>query len=350
MFKEEKSFNMAATAIGSMPFTDPFEAVDVLLSEMGNFPVWPQLPKRRFTESMYVQYTEGMPAIRVDESERKVWCDFSKDASDDIEICLAKYIDGDLDYFAISEEYAGGLYALAERLKALNRKPSFVKGQVVGPASMGLILCDQNKRPVIYDQTMREVLCSVLNMKAKWMERFLIECAPEAETLILFDEPYLVSVGSPFVSINEDDVSDLLDRCTDGLKGYTGVHFCGNTDWRTVLNVDIDVISFNAYEYLDRFLLYKTEISSFLKSGGAIAWGIVPNNESVFTNTVEDISNRLMRAFEELEDCGIESDLLFSNGFLTPSCGLGSASEIVAKASCKMVSDVSAHIGKAIKK
>ena len=71
-----------ATAIGSMPFTDPEHAVDVSLSSLTDAPIWPQLPRLGFKEHFTPQYCEGMPSIVVDENEKRIFFDLSGDYSE----------------------------------------------------------------------------------------------------------------------------------------------------------------------------------------------------------------------------------------------------------------------------
>ena len=52
-----------ATAIGSLPHTDPAAACDVILNSIPEIPFWPQLPHADFREGMEIQYCEGLPGL-----------------------------------------------------------------------------------------------------------------------------------------------------------------------------------------------------------------------------------------------------------------------------------------------
>ena len=56
---------LLATAIGSMPHTDPGVACSLVLKYLASVPAWPQLPKRSFKEGMYVQCTQGLPGLKL---------------------------------------------------------------------------------------------------------------------------------------------------------------------------------------------------------------------------------------------------------------------------------------------
>ena len=74
--------NMKTTAIGSLPLTDAKEACRLVLENGIDIPFWPQLPKRDFRELMNAQYSEGMPCLKIDESEKRIWCEVADDKSD----------------------------------------------------------------------------------------------------------------------------------------------------------------------------------------------------------------------------------------------------------------------------
>lgn len=65
------------TAIGSMPHTDPAEACSIVLANLPDIPVWPQLPCRSPLESMYTQFSEGFSGL-IQESGR-IYVDLSAD-------------------------------------------------------------------------------------------------------------------------------------------------------------------------------------------------------------------------------------------------------------------------------
>jgi hypothetical protein len=63
----------AMIAIGSLPHTDPQKACDLMLRAFPEVAAWPQLPRRGFRENMYAQYSEGMPGIKIDVTENRMW-------------------------------------------------------------------------------------------------------------------------------------------------------------------------------------------------------------------------------------------------------------------------------------
>ncbi len=55
-----------ATGVGSLPHRDPAKAVKAVLANFREIPYWPQLPRRTFLESMYVQFAAGLPASDIE--------------------------------------------------------------------------------------------------------------------------------------------------------------------------------------------------------------------------------------------------------------------------------------------
>ena len=111
------NFNFEATGIGSVPFKDPKTACRLIFDNFTTIPSWPQLPKRSFLENMYVQFSEGLPGLVLDEKERTLHIETSRVAAD-IEKVYQKYLDGEVDFFAVSEDRAAGLYEFLEELRA----------------------------------------------------------------------------------------------------------------------------------------------------------------------------------------------------------------------------------------
>lgn len=334
-------FNFEATGIGSVPFTDPKTACRVICENFKSIPFWPQLPKRSFLENMYVQYAEGLPGLVIDEAKKAIHIDTSKVAAE-IENVYSKYLDGDVEFFKISESRAKGLYEFPEAVKNL-KNIKYIKGHITGPLSYGLFLTDQNKRPVAYDKDLFEILAKTLVMKARWQIRRLKKIHPSI--IIFIDEPYLVSIGSSFVNISAEDITGKLDELVDAIKkegAYCGLHCCGNTDWSMLLKRDIDILNFDAYNFMKEFLLYHGDIKNFTARGGTIAWGMVPTSDDIDKETCKSLEERTKEALRILADKGVDKELISS--LVTPSCGVGTMDEAKAAKVIEMTAALSAKL------
>ena len=315
----EVRFTMSA--IGSFPHTDPDAACDLILTYLDEIPVWPQLPHRGFQENMYAQYGEGMPGAVLDLEAGKIWCDTGEGLLAEVENAYQDYLEGNTGAFAISRDRAAGLYTFADRLREQPGKYPVVKSQVTGPISFGLTVGDENNRPILYNETLADAMIKVLAMKARWVEEFLA-AAGAAEVVTFFDEPYLVSVGSALVSVSPEQVIGALNECAAAVSGMTGVHCCGNTDWSILTRTDIDILNFDAYDFVESVALYPEDVQGFLARGGRLAWGLVPNNQAYMNETAGSLAERFEAGVQLLEQRGVDRKLLLERCLITPSCGL----------------------------
>ena len=184
-----------------------------------------------------------------------------------------------------------------------------------------------------------------LRLKASWQEKELRKIAKN--TIIFVDEPYMATFGSVTMNLSRERVVSLLEEVFRGLSGLKGVHCCGNTDWSVLLGADFDILSFDAYNYAPSLSLYPAEIKKFLDKGGAIAWGIVPNDEeSLVKESVASLKDRLEAAMAPFTRDGVPFKQLIEQGLLTPSCGLASISEEAAGRALELLVELSENIRK----
>ena len=322
-------FDFEATGLGSMPLSDPQESCRIIFDNFKQIPFWPQLPKRSYLENMYVQFSERLPGLVVDKPGKNIFIDNSRVASE-IESVYAKYLEGDTEFFKISEDYAQGLYKFIDGVPAVAKEIKAVKGHITGPISFALSVTDQNKRAIIYDKDLFEVLTKTLVMKARWQIKRLKKVFPSV--IIFVDEPYLVSIGSSYVNINAAAAFEKLDELIKSIKqegAACGIHCCGNTDWGAVLKRDIDILSFDAYNFAKELLLYAADLKNYLSRGGSIAWGIVPSSEGIEKETLKGLIQKFKSTIAGLAEKGIQKDSVSS--LITPSCGVGTLTEVNAK-------------------
>ncbi len=333
-----------ATGVGSMPHSETREALRVMFENFSTIPYWPQLPKRDFRENMYAQFSEDLVGVQIDLPQE--WMGLVKDDNmlAQVEAFYARYIEDNPDLFAVGREYAAGLYALRDFGDAL-KNVKWIKGQVTGPISFGLKVVDQNLKPMLYDEALRDVLVKYLARKAQWQEKFLSnvgagssrppnkgeETSP-LQPIIFVDEPSLALIGASVVALNRDEVVRDLEEVFSALHCITGTHCCGNTDWSMLLQTSVNIISFDAYNYAENLALFADDVKRFLDRGGALAWGIVPTvEEQIARETAESLTVRLDAAVNLLVKKGIDRDLLYERALITPACGLGTVSLAAAE-------------------
>jgi len=228
----------------------------------------------------------------------------------------------------------------------LDISPQAVKGQVAGPITWGLSVADNEGRAIIWDDTLSDAAAKMLRLRAAWQESFLRQVSPN--TIIFVDEPYMQSYGSStLVGLSREKVISLLQEVFGGISGIKGVHCCGNTDWSILLETNVDVINYDAYYYAESLSLYPAEVKKFLDKGGAVAWGIVPNDkEHLAGETVASLKDRLEEAMAPFTRNGIPFRQLIEQGMLTPSDGFALLSEEVAGQALEILTGLSETIRK----
>jgi hypothetical protein len=120
-------------------------------------------------------------------------------------------------------------------------------------------------------------------------------------------------------------VTSLLNEVVESLDATVGVHCCGNTDWPVLLKSGVDVINYDAFNYMDTPFYFREEVRAFVARGGRIVPGIVPSTGEELSQVDAVDLDRLWRRFE-----GLISEIEGAVGrdwIVTTACGLGSLAE-----------------------
>ena len=317
--------NFSATAIGSYPHNNVDDACDLILKTLPEIPCWPQLPERDMNEEMLVQYTEGLPFLKIDPVKKSVYIDMPEDNTDKLEEFYNNYMSEDPGLFALSDSHALGFSNMTRLLK--EKKPEglrAIKGQIVGPITLAGSLKDPEQIAMLHNPVLFDVIVKLLAMKACWqLDQYAAFGLPR---IIFLDEPYLSSYGSAFASLKKEQIVESLNEiflAIHNRESLSGIHCCGNTDWTMLMETQVDIINFDAFGYMDTMLIYKKEVRTFLERGGIMAWGIVPTTDSIKDVTIDDLMDKMISAVDHLVESGIDQNLINENSLITPSCGTG---------------------------
>jgi hypothetical protein len=320
--------------IGSIPMDDHEQATRLVLDHTAKIPLWVQLPCYR-DEGMIRQFMPGLPGFT--ESSEKNMLDSSSDDFDQeyltfFEDFLAASESGENltdTRFAFNETSGKGFF---EFLRQVDENPDIflaLKGQVTGPISFGTAVKDENNKDIFYHDQLKDAAVKKLAMNAKWQAQ---EYRKRNKLPIIFlDEPALTGFGtSAYITITKEDVIDSLEEIIAEIHaqdGLAGIHVCGNTEWGMLLSSNVDIISFDAFSYFDRFILYPDLLKTYLEKGKLLAFGIVPTHKADVVNeqTAEGLADMLSDQFSRLSEITkITPDQILSQSFVTPSCGTGS--------------------------
>jgi methionine synthase II (cobalamin-independent) len=341
--------------IGSIPMKDHQAATELVLTYTPEIPLWVQLPAYR-EEGMIPQFLPGMPGLV--KTTNSVFIDgsgnrFEADLLAFYEEYLAESAQEAISAasrFALTREAAAGFYVLMDQIRDRAAGLTAVKGQLTGPFTFATGLHDADGRAIFYNEQLRDAAVKLLAMKARWQVQQLK--ALGKPVVIFFDEPALAAFGSSaFISITREEIATCFDEVVTAVHGegaIAGIHVCANADWSLLLGSSVDVVSFDAYTYFDKLVLYGAQLGAFLERGGILAWGIVPtlNAEDIDRETAETLTASWWEKAETIEKLGIDRSRLIRQSLITPSCGTGSLDLAHATRVLELTQAVSSRIRK----
>jgi hypothetical protein len=326
--------------IGSLPLRDHAQGVELVFKYTPEIPLWIQLPTYR-EEGMIAQFQTGFPGLAL--KTGKSFVDTTDPSFDnDILKFYEDYMavsEGELgiedSIFAITADTARGFFSLIEHLRSLSDHPYAIKGQITGPITFGMGLTDQNGKAIFYDEQLRDVAIKLLAQKARWQVKKLLSFG--SPIIIFFDEPAFAGFGSSaMISVSTGEVATCFEEVVGAVHnegGLAGIHCCANADWSLILESGADIISFDAYSFFDRLMLYPDHVKRFMGSGGILAWGIVPtlNSDDIEKETEESLVARWEAQSTAIEALGFDKATILAQTFITPACGTGSLPLDLAK-------------------
>jgi len=338
--------------IGSLPHKNHHDAVQLIFDHTDQIPLWPQLPHFK-EEGMLLQFLPGLPGVA--QKENKTFIDSS---SPDFEAEFLSFFEEYLSViegaarlensrFVMSSREAAGFDVFLDMAEKRRDQLTALKGQLTGPITFCTGLVDQDGRALFYDDQLRDAAVKLLALRAQYQTRKMAEI--KEQPLIFFDEPGLAGFGSSiFITITPEDINSCLSEVYAGVReegGLTGVHVCANTEWSVIFETGVDIISFDAYSYFDKLILFSDHLVSFLNRGGILASGIVPTSpELIEQENSDSLVQKWFGQLEQLVELGISKETVFGQTLITPSCGTGTTTEQQTCRVLEMTRDVSASI------
>ena len=326
--------NLLTTAMAVMPHRDVNRALEIALSL--DVPFWPQLPHYRYYEDMYVQASEHFPGIILDVEKRTLRFSMEK-FTNELEETLTHF--DDPEYFDISETYSD-VYHRFLQLDLANYPA--IRGQLEGPVSFGFNIVDQDKRPILFDETIRSFLIEFLARRINVQLRKLKEKNPNA--FMFIDEPGLQFIFSALSGYGDVAARTDMEHFFSLIERPRGIHLCGNPDWDFLLGLDLDILSLDVYSNGEVFISYAPSIKKFLDREGMLVWGIVPTNTEPFAKeTSASLEHRLITMWSLLEKKGIDLELLTARSMLSPAtcCLVNPDAEKTVEKAFTLVKDLS---------
>jgi len=324
--------------LGGLPHRGAAQALDLSRRYAGALLAWPQLPQRGFHEQSFVQSALGFPGLVVDPARARVFVDRAS-AEREIDRLALAYLEHDIAYAALDSDDAAGLDELFRQRDSL-RGIMALKGQLLGPISLAAQLTDERQRPLIYDAMFFEALAQHLRLRAAWQEARLSDLV--SVTIVCLEEPFLETVGLPFLPLDWGRARAQIDETFSGMRGCKAIFAGGAVQWSEVLETTVDMIIADVHDYGPALVAAGAALPPFLERGGVVGLGLVPADEELLgCTTAQMLLDRAETLLRELEQAGVGADLLLRQSVVSTAGSLSRVPIAAAERALQLVSEVS---------
>jgi len=299
------------TAMGIMPHKDVDKALDLALHL--DIPFWPQLPHVSLYEDMYVQSSQNFPGIEIN---------FEKGR---LSFHTAKFQESLEDYFTKMDQTE--TYALTPEYSVVFRKflsknlerYRAIRGQITGPVSFGFKVLDENLKPIIYNDEVKSILFDFMQKKVNLQYQELK--AKNQNAFVWVDEPGLGYVFSGLSGYNDQQAKEDYYQFIQGIEGPKGMHLCAEVNLPYLLELGVEILSFDAFQIGFMPKQYTSSVAEFIKKGGVISWGIIPTElRTLETQTPEKLATLLSSYWEVVsENTDLSLDRIAGQALIAPA-------------------------------
>lgn len=335
--KDLSSIPATTTGIGSLPHHNIDAALS--FSFKTGIPFLPQIPIRNPWEYMIAQALENLPGLRVErEGEVSLNLDLWKSQSREFGARLSNAFknanafknenasgtkdginDDAFERFEPSAATSSSWQAFLWELQESDQKtaPKIAKIQIAGPlTSQWVVRADQEAE--LSGQIFRLVLAKSLAMTRK-LRRLGI-------TPILFlDEPglYAFDRSNPKHMLAFQELKLMIQALRKD-QVLVGLHCCSNTDWKTVLQLDLCFLSIDCALSLDNLIQNaREELLQYVERGGRLSLGVVPTTRYAKKHGTTGAEQLFVELSARLSHLPFEvGRKILRESLLTPACGL----------------------------
>jgi hypothetical protein len=305
----------AITGIGSLPHTQMELALQMALAV--DVPYLPQLPAQNPAEPMVPAALEGLPGLEAGEDgacsvDLGAWEAGRAELDARIDVAVRS---SDASAFLPGVAAARALRPFLWEIR--ERKLAFAKAQLAGPATVRWSSRLSNGEPLSSHPGLDSQVLRLLLVRSL----ALVQAMRAAGTTPLFylDEPGLYALDTTDPA--HLAVLTELRLVVTALRrqgALVGVHCCGNTRWSALLELGVDLLSFDVRLSLDAVLDEPGAVRRFLDQGGAFSLGLVPTDLGQ-----EADARELARAVETSFAAALPDRPDALRHFVTtPACGL----------------------------
>lgn len=325
----------AILGIGSLPMTDPGEAVRFVRKYSPEVPFWPQLPNVSEKERIIGQ---GLGAIH-DLIEPRAGVYGYQVKPGRLREVLERFWRG---CGKLEPTHACGFYTFERSTIAVDFPRAFaVKGQIEGPITLASHLFFKDRsfaaEPALFE-AMTAHVCHLVS----WQTCRLASLG--LPVLLFIDEPGLCIAGLVGPSIIGDDLMKGLQAVIQAGRAsgaVVGLHCCAAQPFSRMCRLQPDIVSFDAHKELEAFAA-DPEAQRFVREGGHVAFGLIPTLRRLDGLFGTAIFERWSKAVNSLGD-PVE---IARRSFVTATCGLGLLEREAAESSFQLARVVSELIGR----
>jgi len=295
------------TGIGSLPHHNIDSALEY--SFRHDIPYLPQLPGKAPEEMMIYQALEGLPGLQM--KDQQVELDLKKWllGSKEYERKLDKVLAGEDFEFSLPGPrsqscWSGFLFELEER------GTKQAKIQLAGPLSSQQILKLTDGDSIKPFSELMSQCYKTVFARAMVMTKTLLDRG--VEPIFFFDEPalYAYTPADPYYITGIEELRlAIINLKKMGAK--TGLHCCSNTDWRTLLGLPIDYLSFDFFLSHAEIAKNENELQQYLNQGGSFCLGLIPTQETPELSQMIASAKTFLNAFSPKQAV-----------LISPACGL----------------------------
>ena len=303
----------------SLPYEDIKICKRMMLRLYENIPFLAELPKIDPNDNIINRTLENIPGIQY--SEKKILIDdyttaeFVK-ASSELSHAFDNLDTSIIDTYSSSAPY-WEIYT--EMLKRINPEYTIIK--LIGPFSLAEMIFNVNTVTLLREKAYRKYLIQAVGAKALWYINKIKSISPNTKLIVLFEEHQLYKFGS--IKRNNEEITketiitmfSKLFQKIQSCGGLVGVQSFEKCNWQLLIDSNVNLISFDAYNNTTSLDIIAEKLGKFLAMGGYINWAIIPvNNEKSIRALNIDFANKLFtKAIENLSSEGVSLDLLYKN-------------------------------------
>ena len=307
---------------GSLPY-ESIEATTRMAAKLfEKIPYIPFMPKINNKDNILRRTISNIPGINITEND-KIAFRPSEKTEKKLKLLDKAFISPtkeNLAEFGFEAPFLEKFLQMNKKFKSPNACVN-----LLGPFTLSQYLLENADIQLLADKNYRKIVIQSISVKAMWVIDKIREYNPQAEVLIILEEPLMGKFGdvqrqSEIVTL--ELITTLLTRVIEKIKSYggiVGIQCMEKCNWQIPINAGADLISFDAYNNPNNLNIIPETIIDFISKGGKICWCIVPvMKESIVKSlNVEYLKTRLLTTFDGLVLAGVPANFVYNSSFVS---------------------------------